>query len=656
MPAKKVNTEKFYMGNKRLPTSDNEYNYTEEQVEEMQKCMSDITYFAENYFYILTMDHGKKKIELYDAQRRVLNELNENRFYCLLASRQIGKALALDTPIRTPSGWTTMGDLKDGDQVYGIDGSPCNVVHAHDIMHNRECYELEFDNGEKIIADGDHLWFTQSKTERNRKSKGSVNKTSDLYKNFKTKAGEPFYRIPSCVNGLSNEVEDLPIPPYILGLWLGDGSNSCSRITVGERDISHTLAILDKYSDSYEITHKTWKKGTYGINIGFIKGNRRDTSLKSQLKALNLLNNKHIPEIYKNASRGQRLELLQGLMDSDGYINSSGTGIFYNTKIGLCEDTKELIESLGYKTTFKTFTPTCNGKECKVCGEVIFTPREYVCLLPFKKNRIKLQDIQEPVSNRRNQWHYVKDIRKVDSVPVRCITVDGPDNLFLAGKQLIPTHNTTLFTIYVLWMAIFHDDQRILLVANKEGTAIEIFGRVRMAYEMLPNWLKSGVENWAKTSMELSNGSRIGISTTTGTAARGQAVSLLLVDECAFIEPHLMNPFWASVFPVVSSSKKAKVFMCSTPNGTGNLFYEIYSGARDKKKEGKDSAWGCGKILWNEVPGRDEKWVAEIKEGLGSEERWNQEFESVSGDSEIFIEGYDESVEIEKLYKLLSPS
>jgi hypothetical protein len=85
---------------------------------------------------------------------------------------------------------------------------------------------------------------------------------------------------------------------------------------------------------------------------------------------------------------------------------------------------------------------------------------------------------------------------------------------------------------------------------------------------------------------------------------------------------HLMEPFWASVFPIVSSSKKSKVFICSTPNGTGNLFYNIYTGSLENK-----NGWVNDKILWNEVPGRDEKWVKEIKGGLASEEKWQQEFE-----------------------------
>ena len=214
------------------------------------------------------------------------------------------------------------------------------------------------------------------------------------------------------------------------------------------------------------------------------------------------------------------------------------------------------------------------------------------------------------------------------------------DNRFyilLASRQI---GKSTLMTIYLLWQACFQKDQRILLVANKEATAIEIFSRVRMAYEELPNWLKPPVKEYAKTSMTLENGSRIGITTTTGTAARGQSVNCLVIDEMAFIEPHLVDEFWKSVYPIISSSKKSKAFICSTANGTQNLFYRIFN----ESETNPDSAWSNGKIMWNEVPGRDEKWAADTRASIGSEEAWRQEFccEWInSGESSIDDELYE---------------
>ena len=222
------------------------------------------------------------------------------------------------------------------------------------------------------------------------------------------------------------------------------------------------------------------------------------------------------------------------------------------------------------------------------------------------------------------------------------------DNRFfilLASRQI---GKSTMMTIYILWQACFMDDQRILLVANKEATAIEIFQRVRLAFEELPVWLKPGVKEYGKTSMTLDNGSRIGITTTTGTAARGQSVNCLVIDEMAFIEPHLVEEFWKSVFPIITSSKKSKVFVCSTSNGTDNLFYKLYDGA-----EKGENGWAYDKIKWDEIPGRDEKWAANTRQAIGSIEAWLQEFECQflsSGESSI-----DEALFLEMSQKCVEP-
>lgn len=217
------------------------------------------------------------------------------------------------------------------------------------------------------------------------------------------------------------------------------------------------------------------------------------------------------------------------------------------------------------------------------------------------------------------------------------------DNRFfilLASRQI---GKTTMMTIYALWIACFNEDQRILIVANKEGTAIEIMQRIRMAYEELPNWLKPGVKEYGKTSVTLANGTRIGISTTTGTAARGQSVNCLILDELAFIEPHLVDEFWKSVYPIISSSKKSKIFIASTANGTGNLFYRLYDAA-----ERDESNWAYDKILWNEIPGRDEKWKKDTIASIGSMEAFNQEFNCEfldSGESSLNEELYAKLVQ-----------
>ena len=195
---------------------------------------------------------------------------------------------------------------------------------------------------------------------------------------------------------------------------------------------------------------------------------------------------------------------------------------------------------------------------------------------------------------------------------------DNRFNVVLASRQV---GKTTMMTIYALWIACFMEDQRILIVANKEQTAINIFKRVRLAYEQLANWLKPGVIEYGKTSMTLSNGSSIGISTTSSDAGRGESCNVLILDELAFIPNNLVEDFWKSVYPIISSSKKSKIFIASTPNGTGNLFHDLYSNAI----KGKNN-WSACRIDWDEIPGRNQKWKEDTIKSLGSQQIFDQEF------------------------------
>lgn len=220
------------------------------------------------------------------------------------------------------------------------------------------------------------------------------------------------------------------------------------------------------------------------------------------------------------------------------------------------------------------------------------------------------------------------------------------DNRFFILLSPRQSGKSTMYTIYSLWHACFEADKRVVIVANKEATAIEIFKRIRLAYEELPNWLKPGVEEYGKTSMKLANGSEIGISTTTGSAARGMSISLLFIDELAFIEPGLMEDFWKSVYPTISSAEKAKIFIASTPNGTGNLFHKLWVGALKG-----DNGFGFDEIKWDEPPRRDEAFKKKTIENLGSYEAWLQEYECVflqHGDGAIDHEYFDKLIKSAK--------
>ena len=516
--------DQTYMRNKRLPKPDAEFNWTPEMMAEIEKCQNDILYFAQTYFHIVTLDEGKQKISLYAAQKRILKSLQKYRFNVINASRQSGKALALDTPVPTPSGWTTMGELNDNDIIFDSNGNTCKVIKAHDIMYNRPCYKIFFDNGEEIIADGEHLWFTQDGNERHRKCEGTVKTTKQIFNTlYKGNSTKPNHRISTILNGVNYTKKELPIDPYILGLWLGNGDGESNQIIAGKKDVFELVDFLKTRSQFDEIIVNEYKNNIFGIYPA--AKNNEKISLNNLLNQYNLVSNKHIPSEYLLSERAQRLDLLKGLMDSGGCIDQKGKGHFYNTDINLVKQVKQLIQSLGYKTNFREYKSTIDNINYNNVAEIIFTPREDVCILSFKKQRIKHKENSKS-SKCRNRWNYIKNIEKLEtSVPVRCITVDSNDSLYLVGNTYIKTHNTTLTTIYALWMTCFEGYKRAVIVANKENTAIMILRRIQLAYEELPNWLKPGTAQYGKKEVIFGNHSSIAISTTTGSAVRGDSVN-----------------------------------------------------------------------------------------------------------------------------------
>jgi phage terminase large subunit-like protein len=225
---------------------------------------------------------------------------------------------------------------------------------------------------------------------------------------------------------------------------------------------------------------------------------------------------------------------------------------------------------------------------------------------------------------------------------------DNRFSIMLFSRQ---TGKSTLATIFMLWIAIFQEDQRILLVANKESTAKEIFRRIRVAYEALPNWLKAPVSYYGLESLELQNGSRISITTTTGTAGRGSSANLLFVDEMDFIEKNMLEEFWSSVYPIISASKKSKIIVASTPKDTSGLLYKLYDGSVKKTNN-----WVNMKVLWNDVPDRDEKWRNETINALGDVSMFKREFECVDGKTLVTIlnnSNEEQQITIEELYEAI---
>lgn len=194
------------------------------------------------------------------------------------------------------------------------------------------------------------------------------------------------------------------------------------------------------------------------------------------------------------------------------------------------------------------------------------------------------------------------------------------NNRFNIAKLPRQTGKSTVVVSYLLHYALFNDSANIGILANKASTARDLLGRLQTAYENLPKWLQQGVIAWNKGSMELENGSKIMAASTSASAVRGMSFNIIFLDEFAFVPNHIADDFFSSVYPTISSGKRTKVIIISTPYGM-NHFYKLWVDAQNKRN---NYVWT--EVHWSEVPGRDAKWKEETIKNT-SERQFTQEFE-----------------------------
>lgn len=592
--------EEYYLGNPLLKKANTPIEYTPDQILEVAKCAEDPVYFAHNYIKIVTLDHGLQPFDMYPFQERMLTSFHDNRFNIAKLPRQSGKALDLNTPIPTPTGWTTMGDLKIGDEVLSPDGGSVSVITKTEPMYDHNCYKIYFDNGEEIIADADHLWKVNSSYWTTGEK---ILKTEEIFNTYQKKlnnkrghgvTGSYYIKMSDPIKKFSEE--QLDIDPYLLGVWLGDGYSSDSRVVAHKDDYEH-------YKTLIEIEHERED----GNCIRF-----KCKGLKEKLKSNNLLKNKHIPQKYLKSSYNDRLELLRGLMDTDGSIKTNTRSFeFYQKNYNFIMQFVELLSSMGIKSRIRVKTI----KNC-LYHTVSFTTEEIAFKLPRKINLI-LSTRPTRVQDKR---HYIQKIEKVDSVPVACISVGSPDKMFLCGKTFIPTHNSTTVVSYLLHYAIFNDNVNIAILANKASTARDLLGRLQTGYENLPRWLQQGILSWNKGSLELENGSKIFAASTSASSVRGSTYNIIFLDEFAFVPNQVADSFFSSVYPTITSGTSSKVIIVSTPKGL-NHFYKLWDEAKKKI-----NSYIPIEVFWTDVPGRDEEFKR-ITIANTSESQWRQEFE-----------------------------
>ena len=320
-------------------------------------------------------------------------------------------ALTLDTLIPTTKGFKTVADIAIGDEVYGPDGKVTAVVAKSDVWRDRELYRVTTSDGEVVLCDGGHLWAYMSDSSL---KKGRVRQATARELCAWDKSSLPVMPRHMAVEYPQAQ---LPVDPYVLGAWLGDGTTGLNRMTAHPDD---STFMRSQFEAAGFVT--TTLKDPYSFGI---KG------LRKALRGIGVLFDKHVPQVYRTASVEQRMALLQGLMDTDGNVTEEGECSFNNTNEGLTRAVRELVHSLGVKA--------------KMCVYYDSRPNHS----PIYRINFKLADCFK-MPRKRQRTYTPTDKRRrsfqVEVTPLRgdvqCITVARPDGLFLVGRGYVVTHNS----------------------------------------------------------------------------------------------------------------------------------------------------------------------------------------------------------------------
>lgn len=437
--------------------------------EEARRALGDFVYFRSRYFvdewgepYVTTAYHRRWIV-------RILRAMQVGGRSCILSPPRHGKRLADSTPVLTPTGWRTHGDLVPGDEVFAPDGRPTTVVG---VTAREPCGRLvRFSDGAEFKADGGHRWTVWDRAvKRYRTMTTDEMRRAGLHKGTLSN-GEPRRRfLVDYTAPLAMPEADLPLDPYVLGVWLGDGKADGGTVSRAPGDFEDVLLLLKErgWEPSWSTVHPTT-----GVRYAGFAG------LAPILRRLSLLGDRHIPPVYFTASEEQRRELLRGLVDADGHVDrATGRVRVVTVDERLATDTARLVHTLGYRTTTTHQAPALSSSGIQGRRRVYtvqWTPHDGACQAYLER-----KDHRRVTVRRRRS---VVSVEPCPPEPGRCIAVAHPSQLYLVGHELVPTHNTDLLTHFCIWLILRNPNIRVLWVGLNEEIAKQSVDVIRELLE-----------------------------------------------------------------------------------------------------------------------------------------------------------------------------
>lgn len=387
--------------------------------------------------------------------REFTDAMGDNHHNCrvvMMSPSQLGKVISHDTLLPTPNGFKPLSELHVGDTIYTQNGTETCIIYKTP-LHSRPYYRIVFDDGVEVDAGDNHRWTVKDLVKSSNRGCEcfEVLDTEHMYNTMQTMADlgctRSLYAIPM-PEPVQYPTRRLDIPPYLLGLWLGDGDSNSPYITSSHSDFAY-------YSERYTPVYaRSDRRGSDAIRF------RLKCLNHLQLKSYNVINNKHIPDIYKTASVKQRLQLIQGLFDADGYISERGDIEFTQKSERLFADVAEVLRSLGIKV--HTHAKVVNGTvyyrlTCRTTLPVFALPRK-ACRLPSELPRCN------------TKYRYIRSITPIESKLGYCIQVSDPSALYLITRDYIVTHNTSAMLNYIYYLIVY-DPENTLIILDSQKTA-----------------------------------------------------------------------------------------------------------------------------------------------------------------------------------------